>query len=77
MGMNTWVRSWVPNYEIHGMVVRHGEAFTISDHLTVWKRAKAVYRPTVHYAYCPATNAIASLNELRGYNYDLQPRCAS
>ena len=35
MGINTWVRSWVPNYCIHGMVVRHGEAFTISDHLTV------------------------------------------
>ena len=31
MGMNTWVRSWVPNYSIRGMVVRHGEAFTISD----------------------------------------------
>ena len=32
MGINTWVCSWVPNYCIHGMVVRHGEAFTISDH---------------------------------------------
>jgi len=71
MGMNTWVRSWVPNYRIQGMVVRHGEAFTISDHLTVWKGKKAVYRPTVHYAYCPADCAIASLNELRGYDYEL------
>ncbi len=71
MGMNTWVRSWVPNYCIRGMVVRHGEAFTISDHLTVWKNGKAIYRPTVHYAYCPADVAIASLNELRGYNYRL------
>ena len=53
MGINTWVRSWVPNYCIHGMVVRHGEAFTISDKLTVWEDEKAVYRPTVHYAYCP------------------------
>ena len=41
-------------YCIRGMVVRHGEAFTISDNLTVWKNGKAVYRPTVHYAYCPA-----------------------
>ena len=31
MGINTWVRSWVPHYTIRGMVVRHGEAFTISD----------------------------------------------
>ena len=37
MGINTWVSSWVPNYCIHGMVVRHGEAFTISDRLTVWE----------------------------------------
>lgn len=74
MGINTWVRSWVPDYTIHGMVVRHGEAFTISDKLTVWKNGKAVYRPTVHYAYCPADVAIASLNELRGYDYKLQPK---
>ena len=54
------------------MVVRHGEAFTISDRLTVWENGKAIYRPTVHYAYCPADVAIASLNELRGYDYKLQ-----
>ena len=71
MGINTWVNSWVPNYCINGMVVRHGEAFTISDHLTVWEDGKAVYRPTVHYAYCPADAAIASLNELRGNDYQL------
>jgi homospermidine synthase len=74
MGMNTWVVTWVPDYCIHGMVVRHGEAFTISDKLTVWEGGKAVYRPTVHYAYCPSDSAIASLNELRGYDYKLQPR---
>jgi homospermidine synthase len=73
MGMNTWVATWVPDYCIHGMVVRHGEAFTISDKLTVWEDGKAVYRPTVHYAYCPTDSAIASLNELRGYDYELQP----
>jgi len=28
----------------------------------------------VHYAYCPCDSAIASLNELRGYDYQLQPR---
>ncbi len=74
MGINTWVVSWVPNYRIHGMVVRHGEAFTISDRLTVWENGKAIYRPTVHYAYCPADVAIASLNELRGYDYELQKK---
>ncbi|HZP60733.1 MAG TPA: saccharopine dehydrogenase C-terminal domain-containing protein, partial [Opitutaceae bacterium] len=74
MGINTWVRSWVPDYTIHGMVVRHGESFTISDKLTVWKNGKAVYRPTMHYAYCPCDNAIISLHELRGRNYELQPK---
>ncbi len=72
MGINTWVSSWVPDYCIHGMVVRHGEAFTISDRLTVWENGQAIYRPTMHYAYCPCDCAIASLNELRGYDYKLQ-----
>jgi homospermidine synthase len=71
MGINTWVVTWVPDYCIQGMVVRHGEAFTMSDKLTVWKNGKAIYRPTVHYAYCPCDAAIASLNELRGYDYRL------
>ncbi len=66
MGINTWVVSWVPHYSIRGMIIRHGEAFTISDHLTVWEDGKPVYRPTVHYAYCPCDCAIVSLEELRG-----------
>lgn len=74
MGINTWVRSWVPHFTIHGMVVRHGEAFTISDSLTVREQGRPVYRPTVHYAYCPCDAAIASLQELRGHDYELQPR---
>jgi homospermidine synthase len=63
-GMSTWVRSWVPCGEIIGMVIRHGEAFSISDKLTVWDGDHALYRPTVHYAYCPTDVAINSLHEL-------------
>lgn len=74
MGMNVWVRSWVPNYEINGMVIRHGEAFTISDYLTVHEEGQAIYRPTVHYAYCPSDNTIISLHELRSRNYELQSK---
>lgn len=73
MGMNTWVRSYVPHQEIIGMVIRHGESFTISDRLTVWKNGKAVYRPTIHYAYMPCHETLSSLQELRGRNYELQP----
>ena len=74
MGMNTFVASWVPDYNIIGMVVRHGEAFSITEKLTVWHDGRAVYRPTVHYAYCPCDAALASLHELRGYDYQLQPK---
>jgi homospermidine synthase len=36
MGINTFVVSWVPpDHLIVGMVVRHGEAFTITEKLTV------------------------------------------
>lgn len=72
-GMNTLVRSWVPMGEIIGMVIRHGEAFTLSDHLTVWDGEIPVYRPTVHYAYLPCDAALASVHELKMRGYDLQP----
>jgi homospermidine synthase len=82
MGMNTYVRSWVPlGGEIIGMVVRHGEAFTICDHLTVWDDERQgeygrrpLYRPTVHYAYLPTDAAIASLHELKMRSYELQSK---
>lgn len=71
-GCRTWVRSWVPAGDITGMVIRHGEAFSISDFLTVTEGGRAVYRPTVHYAYCPADAAISSLHELHMRGYRLQ-----
>src|SRR3989339_2104995 len=74
IGMRTWVRSWVPCGEITGMVIRHGEAFSISDRLTVWENGKAVYRPTVHYAYCPSDVAINSLHELEMRQFHIQEK---
>lgn len=74
MGINTWVRSFVPNQEIIGMVVRHGEAYTISKHLSVFEKGKCIYRPTVHYAYQPCNEALASLHELRARNYKPQSK---
>jgi homospermidine synthase len=78
-GIRTYVHSWVPRGgPIVGMVVRHAESFTISDYLTVWEDTvegrRAVYRPTVHYAYMPCDNAILSLYELTMRNYQLQPK---
>ncbi len=74
IGMKTWVRSWVPCGEITGMVIRHGEAFSISDRMTVWEKGKAVYRPTVHYAYCPSNAAINSLRELEMRQFHMQEK---
>jgi homospermidine synthase len=76
MAHKTLVRSRVPSGSIVGMVIRHGEAFTICDHLTVWDGEHAVYRPTVHYAYCPSDVAWASFVELEGaqYEYPLSQR---
>jgi homospermidine synthase len=75
-GMETWVRSWVPCGEIRGMVIRHGEAFTMADHLTVVDEATGnpAHRPTVHYAYHPSDAAINSVLELRMRNWEMQPR---
>ena len=72
MGCKTWVRSRVPSGEIVGMIIRHGEAFTITDRFTVWDGPTPVYRPTVHYAYCPSDSAIASLHELEMRQYVMQ-----
>jgi homospermidine synthase len=69
MAHKTLVRSTVPSGQIMGMVIRHGEAFTICDHLTVWEGDQALYRPTVHYAYCPTDAAWASFVELEGDQY--------
>ncbi len=79
-GMETLVRTWVPGADparaaqeglpTIGMLIRHGEAFTMSDWLTVRTAdGAAQYRPTVYYAYCPSDSAIASVHELRGNNW--------
>ena len=78
-GIRTFVHSWVPSGgPIIGMVVRHAEAFTISDYLTVSEDTiegrLAVYRPTVHYAYMPCDDAILSLYELTMRNFQMQPK---
>jgi homospermidine synthase len=76
MGINTRVKSYVPEVgPIEGMIVRHGEAYGISERLTVRdKNGKPIYRPTVNYAYMPCHEALSSLDELRARNYVLQPK---
>jgi len=73
-GMKTRVCSYVPCGEIIGFIIRHGEAFTLSNHLTVMENNKPVYRPTVHYVYCMSDAAIASMHELEMRNFNLQEK---
>ena len=74
-GMETWVRSWVPCGPIHGMVIRHGEAFTINDHLTV-RDATTAWSSTAPPSItrtAPPTPRSLSVLELRMRDWDLQP----
>ncbi|MDD5623289.1 MAG: saccharopine dehydrogenase NADP-binding domain-containing protein [Candidatus Peribacteraceae bacterium] len=72
--IDAFVKSRVPSQEIVGMIVRHGEAFTLSDALTLWNAdGTPAHRPTVHYAYCPCHEALLCLEDLRTkHNYVMQ-----
>ncbi len=74
-GCATRVRTWTPDAgHFHGFLITHGEAISISDFLTVRQNERAVYRPTVHYAYHPSDNAVLSVHEFCGKNYQLQEK---
>lgn len=67
-GANTRVRSWCPTPgPQYGFLVTHNESISIADYFTVRDGAGTVaYRPTCHYAYHPADDAVLSLHELFG-----------
>ena len=74
-GCSTRVRTWTPEAQhFHGFLITHGESISISDFLTVRQNDRAVYRPTVHYAYHPSDNAVLSVHEFCGKNFQLQER---
>lgn len=74
-GANTRVRTWCPTPGAqYGFLVTHNEAISISDFFTVYgKEGKVKYRPTCHYAYHPANDAVLSLNEMFGAGGKAQP----
>jgi homospermidine synthase len=57
---------------LHGFLVTHAESISIADHLTLGDPANPSYRPTVHYAYHPCDDAVLSLHELAGLNWESQ-----
>jgi homospermidine synthase len=74
-GCATRVRTWTPEAgHFHGFLITHGESISISDFLTVRQNDRAVYRPTVHYAYHPSDNAVLSVHEFAGRNFQLQAK---
>lgn len=74
-GANTRVRTWTPLTGPHyGFLVTHNEAISISDYYTRRAADGAVtYRPTCHYAYHPANDAVLSLHEMFGAEGLMQP----
>ena len=66
-GANTRVRSWCPTPgPQYGFLVTHNESISIADYLTVREGETVTYRPTCHYAYHPANDAVLSLHEMFG-----------
>ena len=72
-GMNVLVKSWCPTLGPQfGFLITHDESISISDFFTVREGDKVVFRPTVHYAYHPAQDAIASAFEAMGTGDDIE-----
>jgi homospermidine synthase len=72
-GANTRVRSWCPTPgPQYGFLVTHNESISIADYFTLREGDKVVYRPTCHYAYHPANDAVLSLHEMFGAGGKMQ-----
>ncbi|MBM3644923.1 MAG: homospermidine synthase [Alphaproteobacteria bacterium] len=74
-GLLTRVRTWTPlEGPFHGFIITHNESISIADYFTLREGKRAVYRPTVHYAYHPCDQAIMSMHEIAGKNLRQQKR---
>ncbi len=72
-GANTRVRSWCPTPGAqYGFLVTHNESISIADYFTLRDGEKVIYRPTCHYAYHPANDAVLSLHEMFGATGKMQ-----
>ena len=72
-GASTRVRTWTPmEGPFHGFLITHNEAISIADYFTLSENGAVKYRPTVHYAYHPCDDAVLSIHELAGKNWEPQ-----
>ena len=71
----TRVRTWCPTPgPQYGFLVTHNESVSIADFFTARDaNGNVVYRPTCHYAYHPANDAVLSLHEMFGNGGTQQP----
>ncbi|MGG5885667.1 homospermidine synthase [Falsiroseomonas sp. HC035] len=74
-GASTRVRTWTPlEGPMHGFLITHNESISLADYYTLRDASGAVtYRPTAHYAYHPCDDAVLSVHELAGKNWQMQP----
>ena len=74
-GASTRVRTWTPMAgPLHGFMITHNESISIADYYSVRDGDTVRYRPTVHYAYHPCDDAVLSVHEMAGRNWQVQPR---
>jgi homospermidine synthase len=74
-GAGTRVRTWTPKAgPFRGFLITHGESISIPDFLAHREGDKVVYRPTVHYSYHPCNDAVLSVDEMAGHNWEMQER---
>ena len=74
-GASTRVRTWTPMAgPLHGFLITHNESISIADYYSVTRYGAVRYRPTVHYAYHPCDDAVLSVHEMAGRNWQVQPR---
>ncbi len=74
-GASTRVRTWTPlEGPFHGFLITHNESISLADYYTVREADGTIsYRPTAHYAYHPCDDAVLSVHELAGKNWQMQP----
>ena len=72
-GASMRVRSWTPlEGPYTGFLITHNESISIADYFSVRDDDRVRYRPTCHYAYHPCDDAVLSVHELGGKNWELQ-----
>jgi len=74
-GADTRVRTWCPTAGAqYGFCVTHNESISITDYFSIVDDGTVSYRPTCHYAYHPADDAVLSWHELLGNGGSSQSR---